>query len=231
MLIIKDIKFQLFLTLLLVFFVLYPNPLKLGLSIYRIFHPPVHPEEAVHIFPIDVSQENLTPSELEALVIENIPYQYDWTTYGMPWYFPTVEEVIENQTGDCKSRMIVLASIFEYMDQPYDIRYSLDHFWVDYPGKVATGIEREEVALYSREEGFQIPDVQWESTLNAYSAFWDYMPTDVKLAFYIAMFLPAFLVRISFERWLQFKKFRLLIFHNSPFRCLKIFTELNCKEP
>lgn len=219
--IIKDGKFQFLLTLLIVFFVLYPNPVKLGLSIYRVYNPPIDPE-TVLAYPIDFTRANLTPADIETLVIENVPYQYDWTTYRMPWYFPTVEEVVENQAGDCKSRMIVLASIFEYLEKPYDLRFSVNHFWVDYPGKVGTGIEREEMTVYSREEGFQLPEIDWDSTLNAYSAFWDYMPSDVKISFSLAILLPALLVRISLENFDKFQKPFLLYFHDLPIGLLFI---------
>lgn len=187
-------KFQIILTIFMVFFALYPTPHKLVQSVYRVIDPPIDVEEVVN-YPVDFSDGNKNPRELEQAVLQNTPYQYDWTTYGMPWYFPTVEEVIENQGGDCKSRMIILASMLEYLDEDYNIQYSLDHFWVEYPGKRDTPIESDDLAIYSHEDGFQLPNVQWDVTLNTYSVFWDYMPSHVKIAFSFSCILPSLLAK------------------------------------
>lgn len=159
----------------MILFALYPNPLKFAQSIYRIIDPPIDTQEVLN-YPIRFIDDEIDVRQLESAVIESIPYQYDWTTYGMPWYYPTVDEIIANQKGDCKSRMVIFASMLEYRQEPYTIKYSLDHFWVDYPGKLDTPIESDELAIFSHEEGFQMPNVQWDVTLNTYTAFWDYMP-------------------------------------------------------
>ena len=179
----------------MIFFALYPNPTNLIQSVYRVFDPPIDTEEVLN-YPVEFVNEQKDSRNLEIAVLENTPYQYDWTTYGMPWYYPTVDEVIENQAGDCKSRMIILASMLEYLEKPYQIKYSLDHFWVDYPNKPDTPIESEDFALYSQEDGFQFPDIQWDVTLNTYSTFWDYMPAQVKFAFSLSWLMPPFLAKI-----------------------------------
>ena len=65
-----------------------------------------------------------------------MPYLYDWQTVGVPWYFPTTREVVEEGRGDCESRALVLASILEQKGIPWTLTMSIDHLWVDYPGKV-----------------------------------------------------------------------------------------------
>ena len=85
---------------------------------------------------------------IEQDVLKIIPYSYDWNTYGMPWYCPSVPQVLEKGKGDCKARALVLASILEAKGIPNRIVWSLDHVWVDYPGKQNTGPE--EYALYEK---------------------------------------------------------------------------------
>lgn len=88
------------------------------------------------------------PALIEQNVLKLIPYSYDWNTYGMPWYCPSVPQVLEKSKGDCKARALVLASILQAKGIPNRIVWSLDHVWVDYPGKQNTGPE--EYALYQK---------------------------------------------------------------------------------
>jgi transglutaminase-like putative cysteine protease len=112
--------------------VLYPNPLRLAASVRRLANPGVDPvavESLAASLPSD-------PAAIERAVLETLPYRYDWRVYGMPWYFPTVGEALENGEGDCKARAIVLASVLEAKGIPYRIDSSPTHVWVDYDGKV-----------------------------------------------------------------------------------------------
>jgi hypothetical protein len=79
------------LLILWILFVLYPNPLNLVLSIQRVFSLDVDPN-AVELMLEDFSSP---PVAIEKMVLQKIPYRYDWEVYGMPWYFPIVEEVLE----------------------------------------------------------------------------------------------------------------------------------------
>ncbi|SDY80841.1 hypothetical protein [Tindallia californiensis] len=158
-------------------FVLYPNPMKLGLSIYRIFHPPINAVGVAHL----LEEIPLEPAEIETYVLREIPYQYDWVTYGMPWYFPTLEEVLDNKTGDCKSRFLVLASLFESQEIPYQLSFSLSHFWVVYEGKAETPLEQAQNAFMLREEDgslqIQVPREDRNQIWNNFrEGFWEYMP-------------------------------------------------------
>lgn len=168
-------------------FVLYPNPFKLGVSVARIFSPPVSPEGVASL----TTELPDDPQEIERFVLKEFPYQYDWKTYNVPWYFPTVEEAVRAGTGDCKTRFVVLASIFEYLDVPYTRTVSLTHFWVAYEGKEETGIERTEYAWFiSDDEGtrFQVPRERTRDVWDAFrEAFWDYMPTVRKVLFVMGL--------------------------------------------
>lgn len=159
-------------------FVLYPNPYLLGVSGARIVNPVINPDAVAHL--LDELPES--PSEIEAYVLrEIVPYQYDWQSYGVPFYFPRAEEVLIRGRGDCKSRFVVLASIFEALDIPYEKSFSLSHFWITYEGKVETRLETASNAfLVQGEQGsrLQIPTESLGDSFDTLKAgFWDAMPS------------------------------------------------------
>ena len=69
---------------------LYPNPLKPMISIQRLFSPETNPA-AIKTLLDDLPSE---PAVIEKIILGKITYRYDWEGYGMPLYFPTVEEVL-----------------------------------------------------------------------------------------------------------------------------------------
>ena len=159
-------------------FVLYPNPYRLGVSGARIINPAVNPDAVTHL--LDELPES--PREIEAYVLQEIvPYQYDWQSYGVPFYFPRAEEVLARGRGDCKSRFVVLASIFEALDIPYEKSFSLSHFWITYDGKEETKMESTQNAFLVDGEGgksFQIPGESLQDSFEVVKAgFWDAMPS------------------------------------------------------
>jgi len=159
-------------------FVLYPNPYRLGVSGARILNPAINPEAVEHL----LDQLPESPREIEAYVLrEIVPYQYDWQSYGVPFYFPRAEEVLARGKGDCKGRFVVLASIFEALDIPYEKSFSLSHFWITYEGKEETRLESVENAfLVQGEQGMslQIPRESLQDSYDTLKAgFWDAMPS------------------------------------------------------
>lgn len=78
---------------------------------------------------------------IEDFSLDYVDYRSAWSVYGLPWYFPTVNEVLRDHAGDCQARALLAASIFEAKGTPYTLRYSFDHVWVDYPGKFPPAIE------------------------------------------------------------------------------------------
>ncbi len=164
-------------------FVLYPNPLDLGVSVYRLFDPPIEPyHEKLEKFVNNSKGGHL--EDPETFVRSNLPYRYDWEVYGMPWYFPTVEEVLLKSKGDCKAQSLLIASLLELQGAPYRFFASPTHIWVDYEGKKARKNENSEVALvvFGEEDlGLKRPDINWRNTLNTLKeAFWDHMPKKKK---------------------------------------------------
>lgn len=117
--------------------VVYPDPRPLFTSIDRLEHPPVDPSAVAEIaaaLPDDYKA-------IEDFARDYIPYTPAWTVYGLPWYFPTVPELLDAKAGDCQSRALLAASVFEAKNMPYTLRYSFAHVWIDYPGKVSPAME------------------------------------------------------------------------------------------
>jgi TM2 domain-containing membrane protein YozV len=124
--------------------VLYPNPWRLATGLKRILNPHTDPAAVASIAQAMPSDPALIEKEVNRLV----PYSYDWHTYGMPWYCPSVREVLQKGKGDCKAQALVFASILQAKGIPNRIRWSFQHVWVEYPSKVDTGLEKN--ALYQK---------------------------------------------------------------------------------
>ena len=164
--------------ILWILFVLYPNPLNLIVSIQRVLNFDADPgavESMLNDLPSD-------PVAIEKAVLAKIPYRHDWEVYSMPWYCPTIEQVLERGEGDCKGRALVLASVLEAKNISYQVHSSPIHIWVDYESKQETSIENTQVEFYqydpeTGERRFQIPKIAVsEVTDSFWRTFWDPMP-------------------------------------------------------
>jgi hypothetical protein len=161
-----------------ILFVLYPNPSNLIISIQRVLNFDADPgavEYMLNDFPSD-------PVDIEKAVLAKIPYRHDWEVYGMPWYCPTIEQVLERGEGDCKGRALVLASVLNAKNISYQVHSSPIHIWVDYESKQETSIENTQVEFYqfdpeTGERRFQIPNIAVsEVTDSFWRSFWVPMP-------------------------------------------------------
>ena len=188
--------------ILWILFVLYPNPVNLIISVQRVFNLDIDPgavEFMLNDFPSD-------PVAVEKAVLAGIPYRYDWELYSMPWYFPTVDQVLEKGEGDCKARALVLASVFEARNIPYRVNISPIHIWVDYEGKEETRIENPRVKFYQQdpetgERWFQIPDIALGEVMDPiWRGFWSPMPDGRK-----ALLISGLLALVA-ARVILFKK-------------------------
>jgi len=163
--------------------VLYPNPLNIIVSIQRAADLGVDPG-AVEVMLDDLPSD---PVAVEKAVLARIPYGYDWEVYGMPWYFPTVQEVLERERGDCKARALVLASVLEARGIPYRVNMSPMHIWVEYESKAETPVENPDAMFYQRdpqtgETQFQVPRIELIEVMDAaWRGFWPVMPLDRKI--------------------------------------------------
>jgi hypothetical protein len=164
--------------ILWILFVLYPNPLNLIISIQRVLNFDADPG-AVESMLNDLPSE---PVDIEKAVLAKIPYRHDWEAYGMPWYCPTVKEVLVRGEGDCKARALVLASVLEAKNIPYQVHSSPIHIWVDYEDKQETSIENTQVEFYkydpeTGETRFQIPHIGVSKVMDSFwQTFWVPMP-------------------------------------------------------
>ena len=139
-----------FLALAWVLVMLYPDPGMLVRSVRNIARPRIEPQ-AVAALAARLPDD---PAAIEAYVLgRQVPYAYDWQSAGVPWYFPTTAEALAAGRGDCESRAVVLASILTAKGIPNDLRVSLGHIWVDYPGKEASALENEAVQVAGVEDG------------------------------------------------------------------------------
>jgi hypothetical protein len=168
--------------ILWIIFVLYPNPINFIISIQRLRNFDADPgavEFMLNDFPSD-------PVAIEKAVLAKIPYRHDWKVYNMPWYCPTIEQVLERGTGDCKSRALVLASVLEAKNISYQINLSPTHVWVNYESKQDTSIENDQVGFYqydpeTGERRFKLPHIGLSRVMNAFGqSFWDPMPESRK---------------------------------------------------
>ena len=180
---------------------LYPNPLNLIISIHRVLKFDADPgavESILADFPSD-------PVAIEKAVLARISYGLDWELYKMPWYFPTVEQVLERGEGDCKARALVLASVLEAKNITYQIRSSPMHIWVDYESKQETSIENAQVEFYqydpeTGERQFQMPHVELSELMDSFwQSFWDPMP-DYRKALLISGLLALIAARVILRR-------------------------------
>jgi hypothetical protein len=127
--------------------VVYPDPRPFFSSIARLRNPPVDAVAAADMaasLPDDYKV-------IEDYVASYVPWKPAWTVYGLPWYFPTVKEVVADRAGDCQAQTVLMASILEAKGMPYTLLYSFDHVWVDYPGKNVTALEDPSTSFVSDE--------------------------------------------------------------------------------
>lgn len=129
---------------------LYPDPGMLVRSVRNVVRPQIEPQAVAELaarLPDD-------PRAVEAYVLDQqVPYAYDWQSADVPWYFPTTTEAVAAGRGDCESRAVVLASLLTAKGIRNDLRVSLGHIWVDYPGKTASVLENEAVQVAGVKDG------------------------------------------------------------------------------
>ncbi len=133
--------------------IVYPDPRPFFISLSRLRNPPIDAQAVAEIAAGLPDDHKAVEEYVDGYVV----WTPAWTVYGLPWYFPTVEEVIAKRAGDCQAEAILTASIFKAKDLPYTLRYSFDHVWVDYPGKGVTALEDPATSFVSDEgEGWLV---------------------------------------------------------------------------
>ncbi len=64
---------------------------------------------------------------------QRVPYEWDWNTWGMADYLPTVEEVVRMGREDCDGRAVVAASLLKNLGYEASIVTDFAHVWVVTP--------------------------------------------------------------------------------------------------
>ena len=120
--------------------VLFPRPRLLVRQIDRLRHldrliDPRAPklDAVVRRFQADLP-ENLTPRQIrkrvQAFVYETIPYDWDWNTWDVADYIPTVGELMAKGREDCDGRAVLAASLLRRLGQKASLATDLRHIWV-----------------------------------------------------------------------------------------------------
>jgi len=67
---------------------------------------------------------------VQAYVLKHVPYDWDWNTWGMADYMPTVAEVVEKGREDCDGQAVIAASLLKSLGYNARIVTDFAHVWV-----------------------------------------------------------------------------------------------------
>lgn len=67
---------------------------------------------------------------VERFVYRAIPYAWDWDTWGMADYIPTVAEVVQKGREDCDGRAVLAASLLQRIGVQAQLVSDITHVWV-----------------------------------------------------------------------------------------------------
>ena len=100
-----------------------------------------------------------TLRRVERFVYDKVPFEWDWNTWGLSDYLPTVTEVIEMGKEDCDGRAVVAASLLENFGFKAQIVTDFAHVWVKTDKGETMGPGRR-TAVVATDRGLQ---VQWSA--------------------------------------------------------------------
>jgi hypothetical protein len=89
-------------------------------------------QELRETLPPDLSPRDRL-KRVQQFVLERVPYAWDWDTWGMADYLPTVAEALEAGHEDCDGRAVVAASLLRALGQEATIVTDFAHVWVRTP--------------------------------------------------------------------------------------------------
>ncbi len=75
--------------------------------------------------------DRATLAAVEKFVYRKIPYAWDWNTWGMADYLPTVAEVIGKGREDCDGRAVLAGSLLTRLGVPARLVTDFTHVWID----------------------------------------------------------------------------------------------------
>ncbi|MFQ5413922.1 MAG: hypothetical protein ACE5E6_05640 [Phycisphaerae bacterium] len=94
---------------------------------------------------------------VERLVYDTIKYDWDWNTWGMADYMPTVTEAIDMGREDCDGRAVVAASLLENIGIEASIVTDFAHVWVKTDeGETMTPTPGKRMAAVATDTGLEL---------------------------------------------------------------------------
>ena len=104
--------------------------------------------------PADMTPEDILLT-VQRFVHEKIPYDWDWNTWGVADYVPTVTEAIEQGREDCDGRAVVAASLLTHFGLKAQLVSDFAHVWVhtEFGETMGPG---ERKAFVATEEGVEL---------------------------------------------------------------------------
>ncbi|MBI5866505.1 MAG: transglutaminase domain-containing protein [Planctomycetes bacterium] len=105
--------------------------------------------------PADAPPEQLLDA-VQQVVLKRIPYAWDWDTWGVVDYLPTVDEALRMGREDCDGRAVVAASLLRRMGQPAELVSDVLHVWVDTPAGPTMNPTSAEKTLTSTATGTKV---------------------------------------------------------------------------
>ena len=78
----------------------------------------------------DGMEPRLALNTVEKFVYEKVPYDWDWNTWGLSDYLPTVDEVVAMGKEDCDGRAVIAASLLRNFGFESRLVSDFAHVWV-----------------------------------------------------------------------------------------------------
>ena len=74
-------------------------------------------------------------AHVERFVYREVPYAWDWDTWGVADYLPTVGEVIASGREDCDGRAVLAAAILKAKGVPAELVGDVRHMWAPWASR------------------------------------------------------------------------------------------------
>lgn len=100
---------------------------------------------------------------VEKFVYEKVPYEWDWDTWGVADYIPTVDEVLDKGGEDCDGRAVIAASLHRALGHKADLVSDFAHVWVKTDRGETMGPRKSKSLVASDKGGTRIA---WRTLLN-----------------------------------------------------------------
>ncbi len=111
-------------------------------------------EELRKRLPSDLSSKEAL-KRIERFVYEKVPYEWDWNTWGVVDYLPSVEEVLQLGKEDCDGRAVLAASLMRNLGYEVQLVSDFAHMWVKTnEGELMN--PGQSIALVATEKGWEL---------------------------------------------------------------------------